>query len=53
MYKNQNKYYNRINLSEGIDVAKSSYSKKCMICPYLSLIISLICKILSAMIAII
>ena len=27
-------YYDRIDLSEGIDVAKSSNSKKCIICYY-------------------
>ena len=27
-------YYNRINLSEGIDVAKSNNSKECIVCHY-------------------
>ena len=28
-------YYNRIDISEGIDTAKSNKSKECMICYYL------------------
>ena len=27
-------YYNRIDLSEGIDLAKSNNSKECMVCHY-------------------
>ena len=27
-------YYDRIDISEGIDLAKSKHSKKCMICHY-------------------
>ena len=46
-------YYNRIDISKGIDTAKSSNSKEFVICRYCFLIIGLHFKILYAMVVMI
>ena len=46
-------YYDRVDISEGTDPAKSNKSKECMICYYFVLIMDLNFIILSAMVVMI
>ena len=46
-------YYDRINISEGIDLAKSNDSKECMICHYCFLIMDSNLKIMYVMVVMI
>ena len=46
-------YYDKIDISEGIDPAKSNNSKECMVCHYWFLIMGSNFKILSVIVAMI